>query len=89
MDGLRAVKRVLAAGPSGLARFRTSQILGLRQFVTGKIDYVVLRSGGWGIRSERCQLCRQNNHHSQQNPFGQPRNHDAGIREESSAGLPG
>jgi hypothetical protein len=72
-DCLGLVKSLLTTTPSALAGFSAAYVFGLRQFVSGKVNHVVLEPLGPHLRMYLCQFQRKSyQQHNEQyfNPAG-------------------
>ena len=83
-DGLGAVVGLLTAGASGLARLRATPVLGLRQFVAGVVDDVLL-GASWRKREFKThKVFREQDDCDQQQALDQPASEHAAIREHAN-----
>jgi len=88
-DGLGAVVGLLTSGASRLAGLRSALVLGLREFVAGVIDYVLLGASGRSGDLKTHKVFGEHDERDQQQALEQPGDKHAAIREHANGRFSG
>ena len=89
MDGLRGVMGLLTAGAPRFAGLRSAAVLGLRQFVAGVIDNVLLGASGRSGDLKTHKVLGEHDERDQQQALEQPGDEHAAIREHANGRFSG